>query len=59
MEDGRRATLNERILRAKEIILYSLQNPDDKNCFNFDRPYLYSNEGDFYKYLDLKGKSVI
>ena len=51
--------LNENISFAKEII--SSVSNHEKNRFNykFQRPYIHSNEGDFYKNLKLDGKDVL
>lgn len=51
--------LNEEITKAKDII-ESINRYHDISLINkFERPYLHSNEGDFYKNLNLNGKSVI
>lgn len=49
--------LAREIAQAKEIIKYVNENRDIGK-FKFQRPYLHSNEGDFYKSLDLQGKDV-
>ncbi len=51
--------LDNQISRAREIIESINRYHDVGLIKKFERPYLHSNEGDFYKYLELQGKSVI
>ena len=51
--------LQRDILKAQEIIRAGFNGYKGQKIFKFDRPYLHSNEGDFYKYLDLKDKDVL
>jgi len=51
--------LEKNVAKAKEIISYVSNNRMGKDIYGFQRPYIFSNEGDFYSYLNLKGKNVI
>ncbi|MBQ3048140.1 MAG: DUF3419 family protein, partial [Clostridia bacterium] len=45
--------------KAKEVISDFISTHEYKKEHKFIRPYLHSNEGDFYKNIDVKGKDVL